>query len=144
LGVQRLIFPFGQLISIYSLTIHTSPIKRWIVELSVFYTNEPLRKNIAHVGSFKSFGNKNLQMIFSYANEMFMGMVSNLVSWNVLFLLVKTYSCDLHVMEDYAMNKHGGFWNFCHDSCVKTTKVGIILHEFFYSHLVLFWGVLVL
>jgi hypothetical protein len=50
------------------------------VELNVFYTNEPLRNNIAHVGNFKSFGNKNLQMIFSYANEMFMGMVSNPVS----------------------------------------------------------------
>ncbi len=73
MGVQRLIFQFGQLISIYSLTIHTSPIKRWIMELSAFYTNELLGKNIAHVGSFKLFGNENLQMVFSYANEVFMG-----------------------------------------------------------------------
>jgi hypothetical protein len=85
------------------------------VELSVFYTNELLGKNIAHVGSFKLFGNKKLQIVFSYANEVFMGMVSNPISWNVLFLLAKTYSCDLHVMEDYAMNKHGGFWNSCYD-----------------------------
>jgi hypothetical protein len=56
----------------------------------------------------------------------------------------KTYSCDLHVVEDYAMSKHGGFWNSCHDSCVKTIKVKIILHEFFYSHIVLFKGVLML
>ncbi len=143
-GSPKTNFPIWQLISIYSLTIHTSPIKRWIVELSFFYTNELLRNNIAHVGRFKLFGNKNLQMVFSYANEVFMGMISNPISWNVLFMLVKTYSCDLHVMEYYAMNKHGGFWNSCYDSCVKTTKVGIILHEFFDSHLVLFRGALVL
>jgi hypothetical protein len=89
LGIQRLIFQFGQLISIYSLTIHTSPIKRWIVKLSVLYTSELSRMNISHVWSFKLFGNKNLQMIFSYANEVFMGMVSSLVSWNVLCLLAK-------------------------------------------------------
>jgi hypothetical protein len=88
-GVQRLIFQFGQLISIYSLTIHTSLIKRWIVKLSVLCTSELSGMNISHVWSFKLFGNTNLQMIFSYANEVFMGMVSSLVSWNVLCLLAK-------------------------------------------------------
>ncbi len=55
-------------------------------------------------------------------------------------MLVQTHSYNLQGVECHAISKHVGFLNSCDDSRVGITKVGIMLHEFVHSHIVLFRG----